>query len=101
MQLLALLRLLCILKVSLVLKMKDMYALGGSPGLHAALGLTGTADDPGTRNPHDKGKIIRVKRLDWPGNRVNKYTGWVLAALLTYIPLSNVGWSLERTFVSL
>lgn len=40
--------------------MKDMYALSGSPGLRAALGLTGTADDPGTRDPHDKGKIIKV-----------------------------------------
>lgn len=71
--------------------MKDIYALSGSPRFHAALGLTDTADDPGTRDSHDKDKIIRVKRLDSPGNRINKYTGWVLAALLTYPPLSNVG----------
>lgn len=55
--------------------MKDIYALSGSPRFHAALGLTDTADDPGTRDSHDKDKIIRVKRLDSPGNRINKYTG--------------------------
>lgn len=84
-----------------MLEGKGIYALGGSPGLLAALELTGVAyyQVPETRR---RKKMFNVKESlsDWAPDEVNKYAGGLLDALLTYPPQPTVGCALGGICVS-